>query len=260
MYAESNTTVEAPQPRVEAPVARSTSAAGLGLLSRSGSVVVPSACYLLVKRLMDVTLALALLVLTAPVIVMACLLVRLTSRGPVLYSQTRLGRGGRPFTIWKIRSMYHNCELFTGAVWSRKGDPRVMPFGRFLRRTHLDELPQLWNILKGEMSLVGPRPERPEFVPRLEAAIPHYRQRLLVLPGVTGLAQIHLGPDTDLASVERKLAFDLYYVKYLGFWMDLRVTLATVVHVIKPFVADKWFFRLSAQVCARGLEGDRGKS
>jgi lipopolysaccharide/colanic/teichoic acid biosynthesis glycosyltransferase len=111
----------------------------------------------------------------------------------------------------------------------------------------------LWNILKGDMSLVGPRPERPEFVPQLEAAIPRYRERLLVLPGVTGLAQVHLGPDTDLASVERKLAFDLYYVKNLGFWMDLRVVLATVVHVVKPFVANRWFFRLTPQTCAQAL-------
>src|SRR5581483_4669050 len=138
-----------------------------------------------------------------------------------------------------------NCERISGVRWSQRGDPRVMPIGRLLRRLHVDELPQLWNILKGDMSLIGPRPERPEFVPQLEEAIPRYRERLLVLPGVTGLAQIHLGPDTDLASVERKLAFDLYYVQKLGFWTDLRILLATVVHVFQPFVAEKWFFRLS---------------
>ena len=265
MYVESHSAVKTPAPggpvvqpnpapaRMDAQGSLARPSHQTGLLPRSGSVAVPSNGYLIVKRVMDVSLALVLLVLTAPIILVACLLVRLTSRGPALYSQTRVGRGGRPFTIWKIRSMYHNCESFSGASWSRKGDPRVMPIGRFLRRTHFDELPQLWNILKGDMSLIGPRPERPEFVPQLESAIPRYRERLLVLPGVTGLAQIHLGPDTDLSSVERKLAFDLYYIKALGFWVDLRVLLATAVHVIKPFVADKWFFRLSPQTCAGAL-------
>src|SRR5262249_10198975 len=153
----------------------------------------------------------------------------------------------------KIRTMYQDCERITGAAWCRPGDPRVLPVGSFLRRTHLDELPQLWYILKGDMSLVGPRPERPEFVPQLEEAIPGYRDRLLVLPGVTGLAQVHLGPDTDLDSVERKLMFDLYYIKTLGFWTDLRVLLATTIHVIKPFVANRWFFRLTAQTCAAAI-------
>ncbi len=103
------------------------------------------------------------------------------------------------------------------------------------------------------MSLVGPRPERPEFVPQLERAIPHYHDRLLVLPGVTGLAQIHLGPDSDLASVERKLLYDLYYIKNLNFWVDLRIILATVVHVLKPFVVNRWFFRLSLRHCAEAV-------
>ncbi len=257
MYAETDTPVEplpqappAPAPR---PSALHRAVSQGGLLPRNGPVVVGASCYLCIKRVLDVCLAVVLLVLTAPVIAVACLLVKLTSRGPALYSQTRVGRGGRPFTIWKIRSMHHNAEAVSGAVWSRKGDARVMPVGRFLRRTHLDELPQLWNILRGDMSLVGPRPERPEFVPQLETAIPRYRERLLVLPGVTGLAQIHLGPDTDLASVERKLAFDLYYIKHLGFWTDLRVLLATIIHVVKPFIADRWFFRLTPQTCARDL-------
>jgi lipopolysaccharide/colanic/teichoic acid biosynthesis glycosyltransferase len=224
-----------------------------GLLPRSEPLAVSRCSYLTVKRIVDVVLAVLLLVLTGPVLVAAWLLVRLTSYGPGLYSQTRVGRGGRPFTIWKIRSMYHNCEAFSGAKWARKGDPRVLPIGRILRRTHIDELPQLWNVLTGDMSLIGPRPERPEFMPQLEEAIPRYRERLLVLPGVTGLAQIHLEPDTDLASVERKLAFDLYYIKTVSFWVDLRVLLATVVHVIRPYIASKWFFRLSPQACAGAL-------
>lgn len=223
-------------------------------VSRANPVlVVPVSWYTSAKRLFDLVLALALLVLALPILAIIAALVKLTSRGPIFYSQTRVGKGGRPFTIWKVRSMYHNCERFSGVQWSQKGDPRVTPVGRFLRRSHLDELPQLWNILRGDMSLIGPRPERPEFVPQLEKAIPRYRERLLVLPGVTGLAQIHLGPDTDLASVERKLAFDLYYIRQVGFWTDARVFLATAIHVFKPFVADRWFFRLTADRCAAAV-------
>jgi lipopolysaccharide/colanic/teichoic acid biosynthesis glycosyltransferase len=263
MQAESNTVIEAALPRPE-PAARPARAAAVpvapSFVPRGPAVAAPVTCYLRCKGVLDVALALALLVLAAPVILLACVLVRLTSRGPALYSQTRVGRGGRPFTIWKIRSMYHNCEAASGVRWSHKGDPRVMPLGRLLRRTHIDELPQLWNILKGDMSLVGPRPERPEFVPQLEAAIPRYRERLQVRPGVTGLAQIHLGPDTDLPGVERKLAMDLYYIKTLGPWADLRILLATAVHVIKPYVADKWFFRLSPQKCADALKASPAPS
>jgi lipopolysaccharide/colanic/teichoic acid biosynthesis glycosyltransferase len=128
--------------------------------------------------------------------------------------------------------MYHNCEWRSGPLWSQVGDPRVTSLGRFLRRTHLDELPQLWNVLKGEMSLVGPRPERPEYVPALSQAIPHYRERLNVRPGVTGLAQVQLPPDTNLNDVRRKLDYDLYYLQHLGLWLDLRILLATAGKVL----------------------------
>jgi lipopolysaccharide/colanic/teichoic acid biosynthesis glycosyltransferase len=128
--------------------------------------------------------------------------------------------------------MFHNCERHTGARWAQPDDPRVTTVGRFLRRTHLDELPQLWNVLRGEMSLVGPRPERPEFVPELERIIPHYRVRLLVRPGVTGLAQVQLPADTDVASVRRKLAYDLYYIRNGGFWLDMRLMVCTSAKMI----------------------------
>jgi lipopolysaccharide/colanic/teichoic acid biosynthesis glycosyltransferase len=125
--------------------------------------------------------------------------------------------------------MYQDAERDTGAVWSRPGDPRVTPIGRFLRWAHLDELPQLVNILRGEMSLVGPRPERPELVGPIERALPCYRRRLSVRPGLTGLAQVQQGPDTDLLTVSRKLSYDLYYVKRVCLWLDLRVLLGTVL-------------------------------
>ncbi|HJT77890.1 MAG TPA: sugar transferase [Gemmataceae bacterium] len=180
----------------------------------------------------DFVAALVLFVVALPIMVAVGLLVKLTSRGPVIYRQTRLGLDGRPYVLRKIRTMAHNCELHSGPRWSTGHDPRVTPLGRFLRKSHLDELPQLWNVLCGEMSLVGPRPERPEFVPTLERSIPRYRERLRVRPGITGLAQVWLPPDTDLNSVRRKLAYDLYYVRHLGPWLDLRLVVCTGLSLV----------------------------
>jgi lipopolysaccharide/colanic/teichoic acid biosynthesis glycosyltransferase len=197
------------------------------------------------KGAVDVVLAILLLVLTAPLVLATLILVRLTSRGPAIYAQTRLGRHGRPFTLYKLRTMAHNCERETGPRWATSNDPRVTPIGRILRSTHLDELPQLWNVLRGEMSLVGPRPERPEFVRQLERAIPLYRQRLLVRPGLTGLAQVQLPPDTDLAGVRRKLARDVYYIQHLSLGLDLRILLSTATGVLGlPFAVARVLFRI----------------
>jgi lipopolysaccharide/colanic/teichoic acid biosynthesis glycosyltransferase len=171
-------------------------------------------------------------VLASPLILIAAILVKLTSRGPVFYAQVRAGKNGHPFRIYKIRTMIHDCEKDSGPRWSSPGDPRVTAIGRILRRTHLDELPQLWNVLRGDMSLVGPRPERPEFIPLLEQAIPAYRSRLRLRPGITGLAQVQLPPDTDLDSVRRKLACDLYYVQRLSFWLDFRILLLTSFNLL----------------------------
>jgi lipopolysaccharide/colanic/teichoic acid biosynthesis glycosyltransferase len=197
------------------------------------------------KRAFDVVLAALILVVTAPLVAVACLLVKLTSRGPVFYTQVRVGRRGRPFGIYKIRTMIHNCERYSGPRWATARDPRVTPVGRFLRRTHLDELPQLWNVLCGHMSLIGPRPERPEFVPQLEQVIPHYRDRLVVRPGLSGLAQVQLPPDTDLNSVRRKLACDLYYVQNIGPGLDVKIMLATACYLLKvPFAVARFLFRV----------------
>ncbi len=184
------------------------------------------------KMALEWVFAAVLLILAAPVILLAGLLVKLTSRGSVFYSQTRVGKNGRLFTLYKIRTMANNCEKESGAIWASANDPRITRVGAFLRKTHLDELPQLFNVLRCEMSLVGPRPERPEFVPSLERAIPLYAERLLVRPGVTGVAQVQLPPDTDLASVRRKLAYDLYYVRHAGLWLDLRLILCTAIHIL----------------------------
>jgi lipopolysaccharide/colanic/teichoic acid biosynthesis glycosyltransferase len=185
------------------------------------------------KCVFDFVAAVLLAVLSIPVIVAAVLLVRLTSPGPAIYWQTRVGMNGRRFSIFKIRTMYHNCERLTGPRWCTPGDPRITPVGRILRATHIDELPQLWNIVRGEMSLVGPRPERPEIIAGLEPAILLYRDRLQIRPGVTGLAQVRLSPDTDLESVRRKLAYDLYYIEHASLWLDIRIILATALGIFR---------------------------
>jgi lipopolysaccharide/colanic/teichoic acid biosynthesis glycosyltransferase len=180
-----------------------------------------------IRRLFELPIAIALLFLSLPVMAIAALLVRMTSRGPVVYSQVRLGFGGQPYRVFKIRSMVHDCERISGPQWSSHRDPRVLPVGRIIRMLHIDELPQLWNVLRGEMSLIGPRPERPEFVLQLERSIPRYRERLRVRPGMTGFAQIQLPADSDLESVRRKLAYDLYYVEEMSAWLDLRILFGT---------------------------------
>lgn len=191
----------------------------------------PVAGYFLVKRALDGVMAAILIVATLPVVLAAMALVKLTSRGPAWYTQTRVGYGGRPFTIYKIRTMIHNCESLTGPRWATPDDPRVTSIGRMLRKLHVDELPQLLNVLKGEMSLVGPRPERPEFVKKLAREIPDYDGRHAVFPGITGLAQLHLPPDTEVAHVERKLTYDLYYARHLGLGLDLSILAGTVLKV-----------------------------
>jgi lipopolysaccharide/colanic/teichoic acid biosynthesis glycosyltransferase len=205
------------------------------------------------KGMADVVVALILLVLAGPLLLVTALLIKLTSPGPVFYSQTRLGRNRRPYRIYKIRTMIHNCERLTGPRWSTPGDPRITRMGRFLRRTHLDELPQLWNVLRGEMSLIGPRPERPEFAAKLDQAIPYYQSRLVIRPGLTGLAQVQLPPDNDLDSVRRKLAYDLYYVEHLRLWLDLQILLTTVFHVLGvPFAVPR---RLLGVPSGEAVEG-----
>lgn len=203
----------------------------------------PDSRYELLKALLDVTVGVTLLILLAPLLVLLGVLVKLTSPGPVLYSQVRLGKNGRPYWIYKFRTMIHDCERLSGPQWASRNDPRITLLGRFLRAAHLDELPQLINILKGEMSLVGPRPERPEFVRKLEIVIPRYRQRLEALPGVTGLAQVYLPPDTDLESVRRKLAFDYYYLQQKSLWLDLKLIAITALQVVGvPFPVSRALF------------------
>jgi lipopolysaccharide/colanic/teichoic acid biosynthesis glycosyltransferase len=199
------------------------------LCGRSGvSVTEPKA--VLWKSIFDRLLALALLIPALPLIGLLMVTVRLTSRGPGLYRQVRVGKGCCQFLMYKLRTMHVDAEAGTGPVWAAIGaDPRITWLGRWLRRSHLDELPQLLNVLKGEMSLVGPRPERPEFVAVLSQDIPGYLDRLQVLPGITGLAQINLPPDSDLDSVRRKIVLDREYLTSANLLVDLRILLCTVL-------------------------------
>lgn len=176
--------------------------------------------------------AVALQIVLIPLELLIAIAVKLTSRGPVIYSHVRTGQDGQPFTLYKFRSMYQDAEK-EGPQWSGKRDPRVTPLGRFLRATHIDELPQLINILKGELSFVGPRPERPEFEEKLVAEIPHYRVRHLVRPGITGWAQVSYRYGSSVEDAREKLQYDLHYLRNRSLIMDLFVIAKTV----KTFVA-----------------------
>lgn len=211
------------------------------------------------KRAMDLLCAVGMLVLLAPVMLLVALAVKLTSPGPILFRQIRTGlnlRGsrdrravrsdtagderrqkpsdrrqgacyGRPFVLYKFRTMRIDAEK-NGAQFATKGDPRVTPIGRFLRKTRLDELPQLWNVLRGEMSLVGPRPERPEFIEQLSQEVPNYLLRLGIKPGLTGLAQVLNGYDNDIAGFRRKVALDLLYLQNCCLLNDVKILFRTV--------------------------------
>jgi sugar transferase (PEP-CTERM system associated) len=184
------------------------------------------------KRLSDVVLAVIGLILAAPLMALSAAALRFSSPGPVLYSQRRVGKDGVPFTIFKFRSMRVDAEAVTGAVWSTQNDPRVTPVGRLLRRTRLDELPQLWNVLRGDMSFVGPRPERPEFVADLTKQIPFYGQRHVVRPGLTGWAQVRHRYGSSIDDAQEKLQYDLFYIKHLSVPFDIYIILETVKTVL----------------------------
>jgi lipopolysaccharide/colanic/teichoic acid biosynthesis glycosyltransferase len=187
--------------------------------------------YIPAKMAIDWIIALVLFFAVAPLMAFLLVLVRLTSPGPALYKQVRLGRFGKPFNMYKIRTMSINAEAVTGAVWSGPNDSRVTRVGRFLRDAHLDELPQLVNVLRLEMSLIGPRPERPQLVKDIVRRLPRYAERTEVRPGVTGFAQIQHPADLDLDHVRRKLMYDLYYVSEVSPWLDLRIILGTFFYI-----------------------------
>jgi exopolysaccharide biosynthesis polyprenyl glycosylphosphotransferase len=183
----------------------------------------------LTKRVFDVTIACLALVLTLPLFLVIALLVRCSGPGPVLFRQVRSGEGGKLFEIVKFRTMIADAEAEAGrAVWARKNDPRVTQVGRILRKTRIDELPQLWNVLRSEMSIVGPRPERPEFLEVLQGEVPFWTHRHLLKPGITGWAQVHFAYADDIPSAATKLSYDLYYLKHRSLALDCLILLKTL--------------------------------
>jgi exopolysaccharide biosynthesis polyprenyl glycosylphosphotransferase len=182
-----------------------------------------------VMRIVDIIGSVVLLLLALPVMVVTAAAVRLTSPGPAFYVQRRVGMNGRVFNVYKFRSMRNDAEAESGAVWATPGeDPRVTPVGRFLRRSRLDELPQLWNVLRGDMSLVGPRPERPEFVENLTRQIPFYGQRHVIRPGLTGWAQVRYAYGASVEDSMEKLQYDLYYIKNRSMALNLYIIFETL--------------------------------
>ncbi len=220
----------------------------LRLVEDVADPMVPRARSEALSRALNFSLALIALLLLSPILLLIAVAVKLTSRGPVLYSQTRIGidrrwgrgriaeadarrghdLGGRVFTIYKFRTMCVNAEHLSGAVWAAKEDPRVTPVGKFLRQYRLDELPQLFNVLRGDMNVVGPRPERPSIFAQLRTTIPQYDARQRVKPGITGLAQVNQQYDQSLDDVRNKLRYDLAYLHRQSFWEDIRIMLKTV--------------------------------
>ncbi|MBT5472656.1 MAG: sugar transferase, partial [Nitrospina sp.] len=183
----------------------------------------------LVKRLLDVLISIITLVCGMPIIIMVIFIIKLTSSGSIFYTQVRVGRKGRHFNLYKFRTMFENSEQESGPVWASVDDPRITPIGRFLRKFRIDEIPQLFNVLKGDMSIVGPRPERPFFVEKLTARFPYYSRRLCLRPGITGWAQVIGDYDTTVENVENKLKHDFYYIENISMLLDMKIMLMTLI-------------------------------
>lgn len=189
--------------------------------------------YWLGKGVFDVALALLGLVVLALLMPIVAVGNALTSPGPLFYRQQRVGRRGQPFVLFKMRTMVADAESASGAAWAAEGDPRITPVGRWLRRTHLDELPQVINVLRRDMSIVGPRPERPQFVGEITSLLPVYRARHSVRPGLTGWAQIRYPYGQSVEDARRKLEYDLYYIKHAGFALDILIILRTIPTLLR---------------------------
>lgn len=186
------------------------------------------------KRLFDITASLLLLALTAPIIALFAILIKLESKGPAFYRQIRVGLFGQNFSILKLRSMRQDAEIDGKAVWASEDDPRITRIGKFIRKVRIDELPQAWSVLRGDMSFVGPRPERPEFVEELETQMRYYAERHMVKPGITGWAQINYPYGASIEDARHKLEYDLYYAKNYTPFLDLLILLQTIRVVLWP--------------------------
>lgn len=192
----------------------------------------PSPWYEAAKRLIDVGVSIVALIVLAPLMAILALLVRLSSPGPILFRQERIGKNGRPFTIYKFRTMYVDAEK-DGPALSREGDPRITPIGRWLRKTRLDELPQFWNVLKGDMSLVGPRPERAYYINQIVKKAPEYKQLLKVRPGITSLGMVKYGYASSVEEMIERMQYDLIYLANRSLLLDLKILLYTILRVLQ---------------------------
>ena len=186
----------------------------------------------IVKRIYDLVLSLIMLMTISPVLALVAVAIKLNSRGPVFFSQERIGENGKPFTLYKFRSMKAGAEEGSGPVWASHDDPRITEVGKIIRKLRIDELPQLWNVLKGDLSFVGPRPERPFFVEKLKQEVPYYKERHIVKPGITGWAQINYGYGASIEDALEKLKYDLYYIKNMSLFIDLMVIFHTAKIVL----------------------------
>ena len=184
------------------------------------------------KRLLDILISFILLVISLPVVIISAIAIKLDSKGSVFFKQERSGMNGKSFKMVKFRSMFQDAEKHTGPVWSQKDDPRITRSGKILRKLRIDEIPQMYNVLKGEMSLVGPRPERPFFVEKLSEQIPYYKRRLKVRPGITGWAQVKHKYDESIEDVKIKLRYDLFYIENMSIRMDMKILFRTIFVVI----------------------------
>jgi exopolysaccharide biosynthesis polyprenyl glycosylphosphotransferase len=184
-----------------------------------------------IKRLFDICVSLFILVPFMPFWIIVAIIIRFTDKGPAVYSQERIGKNGRPFIMYKFRSMYVDAEKRSGPQWATENDPRITPFGRFMRKSRIDEIPQLWNVLKGEMSIVGPRPERQYFIEKLSKEIPWYVKRLKMKPGITGWAQVKHKYDETIEDVKFKVMYDLYYFENMSIILDLKIIIQTILVV-----------------------------
>jgi exopolysaccharide biosynthesis polyprenyl glycosylphosphotransferase len=213
------------QPRARAPEPSTLLLFGSGILGMIAGFV--RRTYIALKRAFDVVASIIGIIFLSPLFIIFSLLIKLTSKGPIFYNQTRVGKDGELFEMYKFRTMRVDAEQGTGPVWAAENDPRLIPVGKILRKTHVDEIPQFINILKGEMSLIGPRPERPVFVDKFKEIIPNYTKRLAVKPGITGLAQVWHRYDETIEDVKKKIKYDLLYIKKYCLWTDLRILFRT---------------------------------
>lgn len=220
------TSIEASQkPKATAPEPTTMMLFGGGFLGMVMSFI--RRTYAITKRAVDLIGSILGFIILSPIMLLTAILVKLTSKGPILYSQTRVGKDGKNFEIYKFRTMKVDAEKSTGPVWASKNDNRLTPIGLFLRKSHIDELPQLFNVLLGDMSIIGPRPERPVFVEQFKELIDGYENRLKIKPGITGLAQVWHRYDESIEDVKKKLKYDLLYIRKMCLWADFSIIMRT---------------------------------